>query len=283
MRGMRGSPPTAGTENRKAAGIRDRHDYSFSARAHHPKRFAACTDRRCQPARKTETPSDPRQARLSAQRWQAPSKAVRDTPGSSPHRPSSRREGKCAAKTVPECPAMSEDRGKNHPIPHETIREIRNGSIKNPTRLDLADGRKALVDYAATRSDDDHEDKRCDLPTELRKDLQKVGRNFFDAVCITHTDSDHCRGFGESFWLEHAAKYQAAHRIKIKELWVPAAAVLEEGLKGEARLVRSEARCRLREGKGVLVFSRPDALKKRCENEGLDFEKRKHLNVGFVR
>ena len=28
---------------------------------------------------------------------------------------------------------MSEDRGKNHPIPHETIREIRNGSIRNPT------------------------------------------------------------------------------------------------------------------------------------------------------
>ena len=40
------------------AGILDRHDYSFSARAHHPKRFAACTDRRCQPARQTETPSE---------------------------------------------------------------------------------------------------------------------------------------------------------------------------------------------------------------------------------
>ena len=92
------------------------------------------------------------------------------------------------------------------------------------------------------RSDDDHEDTRCDLPTELRKDLKKVGRNFFDAVCISHTDSDHCRGFGEFFWLEHAAKYQTAHRIKIRELWVPAAAVLEEGLKGDARLVRAEAR-----------------------------------------
>lgn len=146
-------------------------------------------------------------------------------------------------------------------------------------RLDLADGRKILVDYAAMRSDDDDEDKRCDLPAELRRDLKKTGRDFFDAVCITHTDSDHCKGFGEFFWLEHAAKYQAAHRVKMKELWVPAAAVLEEGLKGDARLVRAEARHRLREGKGVLVFSRPDALKKWFEDEGLDFEKRKHLIV----
>ena len=146
-------------------------------------------------------------------------------------------------------------------------------------RLDLTDGRKVLVDYAAMRSDDDDEDKRCDLPAELRRDLKKAGREFFDAVCITHTDSDHCKGFGEFFWLEHAAKYQAAHRVKIKELWVPAAAVLEEGLKGDARLVRAEARHRLREGKGVLVFSRPDALKKWFDDEGLDFEKRKHLIV----
>ena len=129
------------------------------------------------------------------------------------------------------------------------------------------------------RSDDDDEDKRCDLPVELRRDLKRAGRDFFDAVCITHTDSDHCKGFGEFFWLEHAAKHQAAHRVKINELWVPAAAVLEEGLKGDARLVRAEARHRLREGKGILVFSRPDALKKWFEDQGLDFEKRKHLIV----
>ena len=146
-------------------------------------------------------------------------------------------------------------------------------------RLDLADGRKVLVDYAAMRNEDDDEDKRCDLPAQLRHDLKKAGRDFFDAVCITHTDSDHCKGFGEFFWLEHAAKYQAADRIKITELWVPAAAVLEEGLKGDARLVRAEARHRLRKGKGVRVFSRPEALKKWIEDEGLDFEKLKHVIV----
>lgn len=146
-------------------------------------------------------------------------------------------------------------------------------------RLDLADGRKVLVDYAAMRNEDDDEDKRCDLPAELRRDLDKAGRDYVDAVCITHTDSDHCKGFGDFFWLEHAEKYQDEDRIKIKELWVPAAAVLEENLKNDARLVRAEARHRLREGKGVLVFSRPDALKKWFKDEGLDFEKRKHLIV----
>ena len=35
-------------------------------------------------------------------------------------------------------------------------------------------------------------------------------------------------------------------RIKIKELWVPAAAILEENLKDDARLVRAEARHRVR-------------------------------------
>jgi len=80
-------------------------------------------------------------------------------------------------------------------------------------RLDLADGRKVLVDYAAIRNEDDDEDKRCDLPVEFRGDLKKVGHNFFDTLCIPHIDSDHCKGFGEFFRLKHAAKYQDDERI----------------------------------------------------------------------
>lgn len=52
-------------------------------------------------------------------------------------------------------------------------------------RLDLADGRKVLVDYAAVKNGEDN-DLRCDLPYELRRDLRKVGRDYYDAVCITH-------------------------------------------------------------------------------------------------
>lgn len=146
-------------------------------------------------------------------------------------------------------------------------------------RLDLADGRKVLVDYAAMRNYDDDDDKRCDLPLELRADLKKVSRDYFDAVCITHIDRDHCKGFGDFFWLEQAAKYQDDDRIKIKELWVPAAAILEENLKDDALIVRTEARHRLRKGAGIRVFSYPKRLKQWMEAEGIDYEKRKNLIV----
>jgi hypothetical protein len=146
-------------------------------------------------------------------------------------------------------------------------------------RLDLADGRKVLIDYANMRCADDDADRRCDLPKELRRDLSRARKNNFDAVCITHLDDDHCKGFGEFFWLEHAKTYQTDDRIRIDELWVPAAAILEDNLDGDARLVRSEARDRLKKGKGVRVFSRPDHLKNWMEKEGIDFESRRHLIV----
>jgi hypothetical protein len=146
-------------------------------------------------------------------------------------------------------------------------------------RFDVADGRKVLVDYANMRCADDNDDLRCDLPKELRRDLSKAGRDYFDAVCITHLDDDHCKGFGEFFWLAHAKAYQDDSRIRINELWVPAAAILEDNLKDDGRLVRTEARHRLREGKGIRVFSRPARLKEWMDKNGIDFESRKHLIV----
>lgn len=83
-------------------------------------------------------------------------------------------------------------------------------------RLDLADGRKVLVDYADIRCADDEDDVRCDLPQELRRDLAKARRNYFDAVCITHLDQDHCKGFGDFFWLGHVAKYQDNSRLNTR-------------------------------------------------------------------
>jgi hypothetical protein len=146
-------------------------------------------------------------------------------------------------------------------------------------RLDLADNRKILIDYANMRCADDEADLRCDLPADLLRDLAKARRNYYDAVCITHLDDDHCKGFGEFFWLEQAAKYQDDDRIRIRELWVPACAVLEDGVDGDARLVRQEARCRLIAGKGVRIFSRPARLKEWMDKNGIDFESRKHLIV----
>lgn len=146
-------------------------------------------------------------------------------------------------------------------------------------RIDLANGHKILVDYADMRDPDDEDDLRCDLPKILSDDLSRVDRDYYDIVCITHADNDHCKGFGEFFWLEHAKAYQEDGRIKIKELWVPAAAVLEKNLTDDARLVRAEARHRLKEGRGVRIFSRPEKLKKWMEDNDIDYDSSKHLIV----
>jgi ribonuclease BN (tRNA processing enzyme) len=145
------------------------------------------------------------------------------------------------------------------------------------TRIDLANGKKVLIDYADMRNPDDSTDRRCDLPEELRNDLRAVRRDYFDVVCFTHLDNDHCGGVGEFFWLEHAAKYQEKDRIKIRELWVPAAAILEDGCEDSARLVRQEARHRLKKGEGIRVFSRPEKLKEWLKANGLSLESRNHL------
>lgn len=146
-------------------------------------------------------------------------------------------------------------------------------------RIDLANEHKILVDYADMRNPEDENDLRCDLPQILSDDLLMAERDYYDAVCITHADSDHCKGFGEFFWLDHAKTYQDDSRIKIKELWVPAATVLEKNLTDDARLVRAEARHRLKEGKGIRIFSRPERLKKWMEDNDIDYDSRKHLIV----
>ncbi|MFX7874646.1 hypothetical protein ABTK18_19765, partial [Acinetobacter baumannii] len=78
-------------------------------------------------------------------------------------------------------------------------------------------------------------DVRVDLPEVLKADLRAAKRNHYEVVCYTHLDNDHCCGSGDFFWLDHATKYQGQGRVKINELWVPAAAILEEGCEDSAR------------------------------------------------
>lgn len=144
-------------------------------------------------------------------------------------------------------------------------------------RIDLENGQKILFDFAAMRDPKDEYDLRIDLPEELRSDLEAADRDYYDAVAYTHLDNDHICGSSEFFYLEHAAKYQGAGRIKIRELWVPAAAIIEEGCEDEDRIIRAEARHRLKAGKGIRVFSRPDKLKDWLKQEGLTLEARAHL------
>lgn len=145
------------------------------------------------------------------------------------------------------------------------------------TRFDLADGKKLLIDYADMRNPDDRWDRRIDLPAELKSDLRAAKRDYYDVVGFTHLDDDHCRGSGEFFWLDHALKYQGEGRIKLHDLWVPAAAILEDGLDDSARIIRQEARHRLKKGSGIRVFSRPAKLKAWLEANGLTLESRAHL------
>src|SRR5690606_30023569 len=66
-------------------------------------------------------------------------------------------------------------------------------------------------------------------------------------------------------------------RIKINTLWVPAGVLFESDLGDEAKVLQTEARYRLKQGSGIRVFSRPEALKQWCSDNGVDFESRRSL------
>ena len=141
----------------------------------------------------------------------------------------------------------------------------------------LEDGRRLLFDYCHRRKAEDKDDPRIDLEAALNGELAAANREGFDVVALTHLDDDHIANSTEFFHLEHARKYQGNGRKTIEELWVPAAAIIEKGLSGEAAVWRSEARHRLRKGEGIRVFSKPSALKEWLESEGLSLKDRDHL------
>lgn len=147
------------------------------------------------------------------------------------------------------------------------------------TRIDLANGQTVLVDYADMRCADDDADCRCDLPNLLRQALKHVDRDYYDVVCFSHLDTDHVKGASDFFWFRHASKYQSANRIKMNEMWVPAAVITEDGLEGDARIIRQEARYRLEKGEGIKVFSRPGKLHDFLAARGLTVADRAHCIV----
>lgn len=135
-------------------------------------------------------------------------------------------------------------------------------------RIDLDNGKKILFDYANTRNLDDKFDLRCDLPKELREDLDEAEKDYFDVVAFTHLDEDHYKGASEFFWFQHAKKYQDDVRIKISTLWVPAAIITEDNIDiEEARIIQREARHRFKKGADIRVFSRPERLRAWCKKK----------------
>jgi hypothetical protein len=148
-------------------------------------------------------------------------------------------------------------------------------------RIDLDNGDQILIDYAAMLDPNCKDDLRIDLPVELRKDLDSRKRDYYNIVMFTHLDDDHIRGASNFFYMEHAQKYQdkvnGKSRIKMREMWVPAAVITEEGCTEEDRIIRQEARHRLKKGTGIRVFSRPEQLKKWLEGEGLSVADRRSM------
>jgi hypothetical protein len=147
------------------------------------------------------------------------------------------------------------------------------------SQIVLDNGKRLLFDFHHQQKTE--EDGSFNLWDHLKGDLKKAKRDYYDVVALTHGDSDHILNSTEFFELRCAEKYQGNGRTKIAELWVPAAMILESGTaeqqKDEVFIWRREARFRLKEGKGIRVFSRPDKLKDWLEANGLRFEDRRHL------
>lgn len=143
------------------------------------------------------------------------------------------------------------------------------------TLISLSNGKHILWDFANVKTDED-DDKRCDLPEELDKEV----KDDYDFVCFTHADIDHIKGFSEYFYLEHASKYQDENRKHINELWVPASVLMDTHAEDEAKILKAEARYRLRGKEKIKVFSRPDKMKEWCEQqEDISYDEVKHLFV----
>jgi hypothetical protein len=144
-------------------------------------------------------------------------------------------------------------------------------------RIDLENGRKVLIDFGNVRIPEDDSDKRVDIAALIKQDLEQSHRKHIDVVAFTHLDNDHICGAGSFFFLEHADKYQSEDRVRITELWVPAAALFETDLDEDAKIIQQEARYRLRQKRGIRVFSRPERLREWIVAQGMNFDEVKHL------
>lgn len=151
------------------------------------------------------------------------------------------------------------------------------------SQIILQNGRRILFDFRHLKKAEVEQEAHIDLKARLKEELSSAKRDYFDVVAFTHGDKDHIANSTEFFELLHASKYQGEGRIKINELWVPAAMILETALNdqqsSEFVIWRQEARHRLKEGRGIRVFSKPDKLKGWLEENGLSVESRKELIV----
>ncbi|MGF1729488.1 hypothetical protein [Photobacterium kasasachensis] len=136
--------------------------------------------------------------------------------------------------------------------------------------ITLTNGKHILMDYRQHGNATDNDKPEYDIAKDLKKVLKDAKKNSFEVVAFTHADEDHIERSTEFFYFEHIKKYQGSDRIKIDELWVPAAMLLEsvtkDKLDSEFVTWRTEARERLKSKKGIKVFSKPEDLVKLIES-----------------
>jgi hypothetical protein len=149
------------------------------------------------------------------------------------------------------------------------------------SQIILENGKRLLFDFRHLACSEEEERPEIDLSKRLKDELATAKKKSFDVVAFTHGDDDHICGSTDFFELLHSSTYQGEGRIPIDQLWVPAGMILEEGTKDdrdkEVIVWRQEARYRLRKGKGIRVFSKPDKLKEWLEANDLTVESRRHL------
>lgn len=149
------------------------------------------------------------------------------------------------------------------------------------SQIVLENGKRILFDFRHIKKAENEKSPEIDLKSRLSDELKKADRDSFDVVAFSHGDKDHIENSTDYFELLHAKKYQGDGRIKIDELWVPAAMILETAANDEQSdefvIWRQEARYRLKEGNGIRVFSKPDKLKDWLEENELTLDSRWHL------
>lgn len=129
-------------------------------------------------------------------------------------------------------------------------------------------GQLFAFDFADMHYPGDPNDKRMPLAESFRTDIGWPDRKAVDVLAITHGDRDHVLGISETFWLDHAQKYQSAERVKITELWVPAALIVDPIAEDDTKIIRAEAIHRFLNKKGIRVFARPEHLRDWLEARG---------------
>lgn len=140
--------------------------------------------------------------------------------------------------------------------------------------LELENKTKILFDYASVYTGDENDDRY-----DIQKELSKIEK--FNIVMFSHAHKDHTKGASDFFYLDHAKKYQSDDRKKFDELWVSSAFLIDTDLEAmsDAKIIRNEARYRLKNGYGIKVFAEPSSLSDWLEQQEIDYEDVKHLIV----